>query len=80
MSPTRVATGIEATNSSHIKEMIKKLVQPEGLGVSATIVTEEPSSKSSLPKNLPSSDSQLDKRIKILYILSFLSLLLASTL
>jgi len=64
--------------------MIKKLVQLEGLEVSATgmisegttTLTGESSSQSNLPKDLPSSDSQLGKRIKILYILPFSSLLL----
>jgi len=28
-----VATGVEAATSSHIEEMIKELVQPEGLKV-----------------------------------------------
>jgi len=58
-----VATGVEAVTSSHIEEMIKELAQPEGLEIPAigiilegiTTVTEEPSSQSSLPKNLPSS-------------------------
>jgi len=36
MSPTGVVTGVKAAASSHIKEMIKELVQPEGLEVSAT--------------------------------------------
>ena len=52
--------------------MIKKLVQPEDLEVFATgtisegitTVTGEPSSQSSLPKDLPSSDSPLGKRTK----------------
>ena len=56
MSPIGVTTSVEAAISSHIEEMIKELVQPEGLEVSATTVTREPSSQSSLPKDLPSSD------------------------
>ena len=36
MSPIRVATGVEAATSSHIEEMIKELVQLEGLEISAT--------------------------------------------
>jgi len=51
MSPTGVATGVEAATSSHIEETIKELVQPEGLKVSTigmisegtTTVTGEPS-------------------------------------
>jgi len=31
-----VATGVEVASSSHIEEMIKELVQPEGLEVPAT--------------------------------------------
>jgi len=84
MSPIGVATGAEAVTSSHIEEMIEELVRLGGLEVPATCtipegtttVTGEPSSKSSLPKDLPYSDSQLGKRIKIPYILPFsLSLL-----
>ena len=66
-------TGVRAVTSSYIEEMIKELVQPEGLEVSAscmisegtTTVTGETSSQSSLPKNLPTLDPQLGKRIKI---------------
>ena len=62
MSSIGVATGVEVAISSHIKEMIKELVQPEGLEVSTigkisegTITTAgEPSSQSSLPKDPPS--------------------------
>jgi len=69
-----VATGVEVTTFSYIKEMIKELVRPEGFEVFAsgkisegtTTVTGEPSSQSNLLKDLPSLDSQLDKRIKIL--------------
>jgi len=73
-----VATDVEAATSSHIEKMIKELVQTEGVEVPATTTTttREPSSQSSLSKDLPSLDPQLDKRIKILYILSFSSLLL----
>ena len=63
---------------------IKELVKPEGLEVSANDMTSEgtttmagePSSQSSLPKDLLSSDPQPGKGIKILYILSLSSLLL----
>ena len=41
MSPTGVVTGVEAATSSHIEEMIKELVWPEGLEVSATGMTSE---------------------------------------
>jgi len=83
-----VATGVEDATSSHIEEMIKKLAQPEGLKVPATrMILEsittmigEPSSQRSLPKDLPSSDPQLGKRIGILHILLFSSLLLRSML
>jgi len=83
-----VATGVKAATSSHIEEMIKELAQPKGLEVSATrmilegitIVTGEPSSQSSLPLDLPSSDPQLGKRTKIFHILPFSSLLLTSML
>jgi len=79
-----VATSVKAATSSHIEEMIKKLVQPEGLEVyvasmiseGTTTMAGEPSSQSSLSKDLPSLDPQLGKRIKILYIPSFSSLLL----
>jgi len=68
--------------------MIKELVQPEGLEVPATVMISEgttttvgePFSQSSLPKDLPSLDPQLGKRIMILYILSFSLLLLISIL
>ena len=88
MSPTGVATGAEAATSFLIEEMIKELVQPRGLEVPATgtisegttTVTRETSSQSSLPKDLPSSDSQLGKRIKIPYILSLSLLLLTLSL
>jgi len=33
MSPTGVATSVEAATFSHIEKMIKELVQPEGLEV-----------------------------------------------
>ena len=36
MSPTGVATGVEAATFFHIEEMIKELVQSEGLEVPAT--------------------------------------------
>ena len=83
-----MATGVEATTSSHIEEMIKELAQSEGIEVPATgMILEgtattagEPSSQSSLPKDLPSSDHQLGKRTKILHILPFSSLLLTSML
>jgi len=63
--------------------MIKELVQPGGLEVPATgtisegttTMTGEPSSQSSLSKDLSSLDPQLGNNIKILCILS-LSLLL----
>ena len=84
MSLIRLATGVEVATFSRIEEMIQELVQPEGLEVPDTgmtsegtnTMTGEPSSQSSLPKDLPSLDSQLGKRIKILYILPFSSLLL----
>jgi len=68
-----VATGSETTTSSHIEEMIQELAQPEGLEVPATgmflegitTVIGEPSSQSSLPKDLPSLDPQLGKRTKM---------------
>ena len=55
-----MATGVEATTSSHIEEMIKELTQQEGLEVPVTgmilegitTMTTEPSSQSSLPKDL----------------------------
>ena len=83
-----VATGVEVATSSHIEEMINELVQPEGLKISATgMISEgtttasgEPSSQSSLPTDLPSLDSQLGKRVQILYVLLFSSLLLTSML
>ena len=61
----RAATGVEAMIFSYIEEMIMKLVQPEGLEVSATgmlsegtaTVVGEPSSQSSLPKDLLFSES-----------------------
>ena len=79
-----MATSVEAATSSYIEEMIKELVQPEGLEVlttgmiseSTTTTAREPSSQSNLPKDLLSLDLQLGKRIKNLYILSFSSLLL----
>ena len=60
-----MATSVEAATSSLIEEMIKELVQSEGLEVPATwmilegitAVIGEPSSQSSLSKDLPSSDS-----------------------
>ena len=62
---TGVATGVEVVTSSHIEEMIKELVLPDGLEVPAngmisegtTTTAGEPSSQSSLPKDLPSLDS-----------------------
>ena len=56
--------GVGAATSSYIEEMIKELVQSEGLKVFSTgtisegtiTVTGEPSSQSSLPKDLPSPD------------------------
>ena len=83
MSSTGVTTDAEAVTSSHIEGMIKELVQLGGSEVPATgtilegttTMIGEPSSHSSLPKDLPSSDPQLGKRIKISYILP-LSLLL----
>ena len=68
----------------HIEEMIKELVQPGGfevpstdtVSVGTTTATGEPSSWSSLPKDLLSSDPQLGKRIKVLYKLPFSLLLL----
>ena len=83
-----MATGVEAATSSHIEEMIKELVQHEGLEVPAngmasegtTTTAGEPSSQSSLLKDLPSLDSQLGKRVQILYVLLFSSLLLTSML
>jgi len=67
-----VATGSEATTSSHVEEMIQKLAQQEGLEVPAigmphegvSTETGEPSSPSGLSRDLPSSDPQLGKRIK----------------
>jgi len=84
MPPTRVATVVEVATFSYVEEMIKELVQPEGLEVPATgmisegttITAGEPSSQSILSKDLPSLDPQLGKRIKILHILPFSSLLL----
>ena len=83
-----MATGVEVVTSSHIEEMIKKLAQLEGLEVPATgmilegmtTVIGEPSSQSSLPKDLQSSDLQLSKRTRILHILLFSLLLLTSML
>ena len=83
-----MATGVELATSSHIEEMIKELAQPKVLEVPATgmilegitTVTGEPSSQSSLPKDLPSSDPQLGKRTRILHILLFSLLLLTSML
>jgi len=74
-----VATGSEATTSSHIEEMIQELAQQEGLEVSASemphegVTTKigESSSPSGLSKDLPSSDPQLGKRIKMCHILPF---------
>jgi len=70
----------EATTSSHIEEMIQELAQQEGLEAPATRMPQdgataevrEPSSPSSLSRNLPSSDSQLVKRILTYWILFFL--------
>ena len=80
----RSGTGVETATSSHIEEMIKELVQLEGLEVLTTDITSEsttamtgkPSSQSSLPKDLPFSNPHLGKRIKIFHILSFSLLLL----
>ena len=66
-----MATGSEATTTSHIEEMIQELAQQEGLEVPATGVSHEgattevgePSSLSGLSRDLPSSDPQLGKRI-----------------
>ena len=76
-----MATGVEAATSSHIEEMIKELVQPNGLEVfaiemileSTTTTAGEPSSQSNLPKDLPSLDPQFSKRTKILHRLTFSS-------
>ena len=84
MSPTGVATGAEAVTSSYIEEMIKELVQLGGLEVPATstipegtiTMIGEPSTQSSLLKDLPFLDPHLGNRIKISYILSFSLLLL----
>ena len=83
MSSTGVATGVEAMTSSHIEEVTEELTQPRGFEVpntstipeGTTTMIGEPSSQSSLPKDLPSSVPRLGKRIKIPYILP-LSLLL----
>jgi len=85
-----MATGVEAATSSHIEEMIKEQVQPKGLGLEVlatgmisegtTTIVGEPSSQSNLSKDLPFSDPHLGKRIKILYILPFLLLVLTLTL
>ena len=64
MSPTGVATSIEAATSSHIEEMIKELIRPGDLEVPATgtiskgttIMTGEPSTQNNLPKDLPFLD------------------------
>ena len=80
---TCTITSVRAATSSHIEEMIEELVQSGDLEVpttgtvpvGTTTMIGEPSSPSSLPKDLPSSVPQLDKRIKIPNILS-LSLLL----
>ena len=55
-----MAIGVEAATFSYIEEMIKELAQPEGLEVPTagmilegiTTVIGEPSSQSSLPKDL----------------------------
>jgi len=83
MSFIGVAIGAEAVTFSHIEEVTEELTQPRGFEVpttstileGTTTMIGEPSSQSSLPKDLPSSVSQLGKRIKIPYILP-LSLLL----
>jgi len=67
-----VATGNEATTSSHIEEMIQELGQQEGLKVPATGVSHEgataevgePSSPGGLSRDLSFSDLQLGKRIQ----------------
>ena len=73
MSSTGVATGAEVMTSSHIEEVIEELTQPRGFEVPATVaeevpvsmatMTEEPSQLGSLPMDLPSSTSQLGKRV-----------------
>ena len=79
-----MATGVEVASSSHIEEMIQELVQPEGFEVPVTetlregitTMTGEPSSRSSLPEDLPSLDPQLCKITRMSHILPFsLSLL-----
>ena len=68
-----MATGSEATTSSHIAEMIQELAQQEGLEVPATGMPHEgasteigePSSPSGLSRDLPSSDPQLGKKIQM---------------
>ena len=68
-----MATGSEATTTSHIEEMIQELVQQKGLEVSSTGVSHEgatadvgePSSPSGLSRDLPSSDPQLGKRYRL---------------
>ena len=76
MSSIEVATGVKAVTSSHIEEVIKELTQPRGFEVPAIIaeevpmstatMTEEPSQPSSLSADLPSSTSQLGKRVGLL--------------
>ena len=74
-----MATDSEATTFSHIEEMIQELAQQEGLEVPAigmpykgvTIEIGEPSSPSGFFKDLPFSDPQLGKRIKMCRILLF---------
>ena len=76
-------TSSEAVTYSHIEKVTKEPTHPGGSEVpntgtipeGTTTMTGKPSSQSSLPKDLTSSDPQLGKKIKILYILS-LSLLL----
>ena len=76
-----MATGVEVATSSHIEEMIKEMVHPEGLEVPATgmifegttTTAGEPSSQSSVPIDLSSVNSHLGKRVQILYALPFSS-------
>jgi len=66
-----LVAGSEATTSSRIEEMIQELAQQEGLEApvtrmpqeSATIEVKEVSYPHDLPRNSPSSDPQLGKRI-----------------
>jgi len=78
MSPIEVATSFEVATSSQPERLEVPTTGMTSEGI--TTATEEPSSHSSLPKDLSSLDPQLGKRIKILYILPFSSSLLISTL